>query len=111
MQIKENGRGCPRGALPKTTKTIKQKQAKPPKPQKTTKSDGNQRKWYGVLQVGPTKNYKKTPKPSTQAKTTKTTKTIKKPTNLMEIKRNGKGYPREAVGDLMGLKGDWEGVP
>jgi hypothetical protein len=29
----------------------------------------------------------------------------------MEIKGNGKGYPREAVGDLMGLKGNWEGVP
>ena len=23
----------------------------------------------------------------------------------MEVKGNGKGYPREAVGDLMGLKG------
>ena len=77
MEIKGNGRGCPRGALPKTTKTIKQKQAKPPKPQKTTKSDGNQRKWYGVLQVGPIKNHQnhkrkqKQPKPPKPSKTSR----------------------------------------
>ena len=29
MEIRRNGRGCPKGALPKTTKTIKQKQLKP----------------------------------------------------------------------------------
>ena len=49
-------------------------------------------------------------------KTTETTKTNKnnqnhqnhqKPPNLMETKGNGKRYPREAVGDLMGLKGNW----
>jgi len=69
---KTNGRGCPRGALPKTTKTIKHKQ---PTPQNnTTKSDGNQRGIAGVPQGGP---YQNLPKPLTQAKTTKTTKTIK----------------------------------
>ena len=31
--------------LPQTTKTIKQKQPKPQKPPKTTKPDGNQKKW------------------------------------------------------------------
>jgi hypothetical protein len=31
MEINKNGRGCPRRALPKTTKTSKQKQPKQPK--------------------------------------------------------------------------------
>ena len=30
MEINKNGRGCPRRALPQTTKTIKQKQPKQP---------------------------------------------------------------------------------
>ena len=32
-------------ALPQATTNTEQKQLKPPKPQKTSKSDGNQQKW------------------------------------------------------------------
>jgi hypothetical protein len=45
MEFNGNGRGCPNGALPQTTKNTKQKQPKTPKPPKTIKSDGNQQKW------------------------------------------------------------------
>ena len=56
-----------------------------------------------VCPRGPTKNHQNHQHKQKQPKPPKP--------NLMEIKGNGKGYPREAVGDLMGLKGNWERVP
>ncbi len=44
MDIKGNGRGCPRGPTTNHQNT-KQKQPKPPKPPTTSKSDGDQQKW------------------------------------------------------------------
>ena len=130
MEIKGNGRGCPRGALPQTTKTTKtsknnqnhKNKQKPPNLMEIKRkwqgvhqgsgvgSDGAERKIVGGAPGWP---YHKPPKPQKQLKTNKTSKTRKNnqnhqndqtPPNLMEIRENGKAYPREAVGDLMGLK-------
>ena len=68
--------------------------------------DGNQWKMVG----GATGALPKTTKTTNTSKNNRNHQNHKKPTNLMEIKGNGK-YPREAVGDLMGLKGKLEGVP
>jgi hypothetical protein len=45
MEIKGNGRGCPKGPYHKPQQTLGKKQPKPPTPPKTSKSDGNQQKW------------------------------------------------------------------
>jgi hypothetical protein len=64
--------------------------------------DGNQRKMVGGPPGNLTKNHTNHQKPP---------KTTKNHQNLMEIKGNGKGYPREAVGDMMELKGKVVGGP
>ena len=73
----------PRGALPQTTKNTKQKQRKSPKPQKTSKSDGNQRKWYGVPQWGLAKNHQH----HQHSKNKQHQQNHQKPPNLIEIKK------------------------
>ena len=74
--------------------------------------DGNQRK---MVEVAPKETL---PKITQTTKTTKNHQKLAKPPkttknhqNLMEIKGNGKGYPREAVGDMMELKGKVVGGP
>ena len=89
---KTNGRGCPREALPKTTKTIKNKQ---PTPQNnTTKSDGKQRGIAGVPQGGAL------PKPTKTINTSKNNQNHQDhqtPSNLMEINGGCRRCPRGAL--------------
>ena len=122
MEINRNGRGYPRRALPKTTKTIKQKQPKQPKtlakqmeikdncrgchkwpyhkPLKTVNKNNqnhqNHQKRANLMEIN--RNGRVCPR-KTLPKTTNTTKQ-KHPTppktlaNLMEIKGNGRGCPK-----------------
>ena len=85
MEIKRNGRGCPRKILPTTTKTSKQNHSKQ---QKTL---ANLMEIKGNGRVCPEGPYHKPPK--TLSKNNQNHQNHKKRANLMEIKRIGMGVP------------------
>jgi predicted metal-binding protein len=89
MEINRSGRGCPRETLPKTTKTIKQKQ---PQQAKTLANlmeiTGNGRGWPKVL-------YHKPQKPL--SKNSQNHQNHQQLANLMEINKNGRGCPRRTL--------------
>ena len=86
MEIKRNARECPRGALPNTTKTNKQKQPKSQKPSTTIKSDGNLRELVGGA---PGKAVPKTAKSTSANKNHQNYQNHQKPPNLMETRGSG----------------------
>ena len=86
MEINRNGRGCPRETLPKTRKTIKQKQPKQPNTlANLMEIKGHGRGWPKVPHHTP---------PKTPSKNSQNHQNHKTRANLMEIDRNGRGCHR-----------------